>query len=113
MTFLGWSMEVALKIYGDGVEGMNSIQLHAEVIIIGGGVGGVAAALAACRSGRQVIMTEDTDWIGGQLTSQAVPPDEHPWIERFGSTASYRAFRDGVREYYRRNFPLTASAREH
>ena len=28
-----------------------------------------------------VILTEETRWIGGQLTNQAVPPDEHPWIE--------------------------------
>lgn len=59
----------------------------------------------------RVILTEETDWIGGQLTAQAVPPDEHPWIEDFGCTLSYREFRDGVREYYRRHFPLTAEAR--
>ena len=35
------------------------------------------------------LLTEETDWIGGQLTSQAVPPDEHPWIESFGCTAAY------------------------
>ena len=69
------------------------------MIVIGGGVGGCAAALAAAKMGRRVIMTEETDWIGGQLTSQAVPPDEHPWIERMGAPAWYRAFRDGVRAY--------------
>jgi len=58
-----------------------------------------------------VIMTEETDWIGGQLTSQAVPPDEHPWIESFGGTQAYRAYRRNVREYYRRNYPLTDLAR--
>ncbi len=46
-------------------------------------------------------MTEPTDWVGGQLTSQCVPPDEHPWIEEFGCTRRYRAFRDGVRKHYR------------
>ncbi len=56
-------------------------------------------------------MTEPTDWIGGQLTSQAVPPDEHPWIEQFGANASYRALRQGIRDYYRRHYPLTAEAR--
>lgn len=81
-----------------------------DLLIVGGGVGGCAAALAACRAGLQVILTEETDWIGGQLTSQAVPPDEHPWIESFGCTRSYRQFRDSVREYYRRHFPLTAEA---
>jgi hypothetical protein len=57
-------------------------------------------------------MTEETDWIGGQLTQQAVPPDENPWIEQFGGTRSYRRWREEVREYYRRNHPLTAPARK-
>ncbi|GAB2670273.1 FAD-dependent oxidoreductase [Paenibacillus thermoaerophilus] len=83
----------------------------ADIIVLGGGTGGVAAALAAARVGKSVILTEETVWIGGQLTSQAVPPDEHPWIESFGCTRSYRQFREGVRQYYRDHFPLTAEAR--
>src|SRR5439155_19308834 len=58
-----------------------------------------------------VVLTEETDWLGGQLTSQAVPPDEHPWVESFGCTRSYRRFRAGVRAYYRRHYPLSAEAR--
>lgn len=85
--------------------------MDTDVLIVGGGVGGVAAALAVARAGHTCILTEETDWIGGQLTSQAVPPDENPWIESFGGTGSYRRFRDGVRAYYRDWFPLTASAR--
>ncbi len=84
-----------------------------DIAIIGGGVGGCAAALAAARLGRRVVLTEETDWIGGQLTSQAVPPDEHPWIEQFGCTALYRQFREGVRDYYRQHFPITPAARSH
>jgi len=34
-------------------------ELHADVAIIGGGVGGVAAALAAARAGRRVILSEE------------------------------------------------------
>lgn len=86
-------------------------ELRCDVAIIGGGTGGVAAALAACRNGQRVILTEETDWIGGQLTSQAVPPDEHAWIEQFGCTRAYRNYRDSVRDYYRRNYPLTEEAR--
>ncbi|MFC4852716.1 FAD-dependent oxidoreductase [Actinophytocola glycyrrhizae] len=82
-----------------------------DVLIVGGGVGGVAAALAALRRGRSVIVTEEYDWLGGQLTSQAVPPDEHKWIEQFGCTRGYRAFREGVRDYYRTWYPLTGPAR--
>ena len=83
----------------------------ADLVIAGGSVGGCAAALAACRAGLRVVLTEATDWIGGQLTSQAVPPDEHPWIESFGCTRSYRQFRNGVRDYYRDHYPLTPAAR--
>ena len=86
-------------------------ELKTDVLIVGGGVGGCAAALAVARAGKRAILTEESDWIGGQLTSQAVPPDEHGWIERFGCTASYRDFRNGVRMYYRRNYPLTEAAR--
>ncbi|CAL9341849.1 FAD-dependent oxidoreductase [Streptomyces sp. DH-12] len=83
-----------------------------DVLVTGGGTGGVAAALAACRAGRTVVLTEETDWIGGQLTAQAVPPDEHPWVEQFGVTASYRALREGIRAYYRQWYPLRAEARD-
>lgn len=84
---------------------------NTDVVVVGGGLGGVAAALALLRAGRRVVLTEEFEWLGGQLTSQAVPPDEHSWVERFGVTASYRALREGIRDYYRRHYPLTARAR--
>ncbi|ALX65909.1 FAD-dependent oxidoreductase [Microbacterium sp. XT11] len=87
-------------------------ELTSDVLIVGAGLGGVAAALAAADRGATVILTEEYAWIGGQLTSQAVPPDEHPWVEEFGITARYRALRDGIREVYRRRYPLTDAARE-
>ncbi|HAJ37707.1 MAG TPA: FAD-dependent oxidoreductase [Chloroflexi bacterium] len=82
-----------------------------DILIVGGGLGGVAAALSALQLGRNVILTEETDWLGGQLTAQAVPPDEHPWIEATGCTATYRLLRAKIRDYYRRAYPLTAAAR--
>jgi hypothetical protein len=85
-------------------------EIGADVAIVGGGLGGCAAALAALRAGKCVVLTEPTDWVGGQLTQQAVPPDEHPWIEQFGANASYFALRNGIRDYYRRHYPLTAEA---
>lgn len=81
-----------------------------DILIVGGGVGGCAAALGATALGLGVILTEETDWVGGQLTAQAVPPDEHPWIEETGCTLRYRQFREGVRQYYRRHYPLLPGA---
>jgi hypothetical protein len=86
-------------------------ELQTDVLVVGAGLGGIAAALAAADRGARVVLTEEHPWIGGQLTSQAVPPDEHPWVERFGVTARYRALRDGIRDVYRRRYPLTAAAR--
>jgi hypothetical protein len=91
--------------------GSNGNETSTDILIVGAGLGGVAGALAALRLGKRVILTEETDWIGGQITSQAVPPDEHPWIESHGCTATYRQFREGVRDYYRRNYPLLPGPR--
>ena len=88
----------------------NAKEIKADLVIAGGGLGGCAAALSALRLGLTVILTEETDWIGGQLTQQGVPPDEHSWIETHGSTQLYRKFRTGIREYYKRNYSLTKEA---
>jgi hypothetical protein len=48
-----------------------------------------------------LCLAEAGSWLGGQLTTQAVPPDEHPWVERTGTTARYRRLRDAVRARYR------------
>ncbi len=87
-------------------------ELSSDIVIIGGGLGGCAAALSACRLGASVIMTEPTDWVGGQVSQQAVPPDEHQWIEQAGRPESYARYRRLVREYYRSNYALTLQARE-
>lgn len=83
---------------------------NSDVVVLGGSIGGCMAALSVAKMGFRVILTEETDWLGGQLTSQGVPPDEHKWIEEYGSTTSYRDFRQCVRNYYKENYPLTNDA---
>lgn len=86
---------------------------QADIAIIGGSLGGCGAAIAALRNGLRVILSEETRWIGGQITSQLVPAlDEHRWIEATGATRAYREFRNGIRRYYRDHYPLTPRARE-
>ncbi len=88
-----------------------SESLTTEVVIVGGGTGGVAAALSALKLGAKVILSEETDWLGGQFSAQAVPPDEHAWIETMGSSKTYRQFRQAIRSYYKKHYPLTRKAR--
>src|SRR3546814_2583368 len=47
-----------------------------DILVVGGSFGGCAAALAAAKLGKEVIITEETSWIGGQATTQGVPMDE-------------------------------------
>ena len=95
-----------------GISSPKSNDYAADVVIAGGGMGGCAAALAALRHGRRVILTEETDWIGGQLTQQGVPPDEHQWIETHGATQSYRDLRTAIRQYYFNHYPVTAARQQ-
>ena len=99
-------------VLGSALRSRPGEEHKSDIVIIGGGLGGCAAALAACRNGFSVIMTEPTDWIGGQVSQQAVPPDEHPWIETHGRTSSYALYRSLIRDYYRKNYPLSDHARK-
>jgi hypothetical protein len=110
------TLGVGLPAFSLGLSGCHNAksspkELAADFAVIGGGLGGCAAALSALQSGLTVIMTEETNWIGGQLTSQGVPPDEHQWIESFGCTQTYRDLRNAIRSHYKKNYQLTADAR--
>ncbi len=64
--------------------------MSCEVVIVGAGLGGKSAALAATEAGHTVCMTEPTLWVGGQATSQGVSAfDDNQWIDTTGGTASY------------------------
>lgn len=43
-----------------------------DVVIVGAGTGGIAAAIQAARLGVSVALVEETDWIGGQMTAASV-----------------------------------------
>ena len=44
----------------------------ADVLVVGGGTGGTAAAIQAARQGVQTILVSETPWLGGMLTSAGV-----------------------------------------
>ena len=76
-------------------------EVSCEVVIVGAGLGGVSAALAATKAGHTVCMTEPTLWVGGQATSQGVSAfDDNKWIDTTGGTASYLDLSHRIRAYY-------------
>ncbi|NCC65144.1 MAG: FAD-dependent oxidoreductase, partial [Spirochaetia bacterium] len=46
--------------------------LYTDVLVIGASASGVCAALAAARHGCDVILTEETSWVGGMLSAAGV-----------------------------------------
>ena len=43
-----------------------------DVIVIGGGAGGTSAAIQSARNGAKTLLIEETNWLGGMLTSAGV-----------------------------------------
>ncbi|MBD2605797.1 FAD-dependent oxidoreductase [Scytonema hofmannii FACHB-248] len=53
--------------------------VNCEILVVGGGLSGVATAYEALLAGRTVCQTEITDWLGGQISSQGTSAlDERP-----------------------------------
>ena len=50
----------------------NDEQFDADIVVVGGGTSGVAAAIQASRMGADVLLVEQTDWLGGMLTAAGV-----------------------------------------
>ena len=66
---------------------MNNTRLRFEVVVVGAGPAGLAAACAAAENGRRTVLVDDTPWLGGQIWrgQQAHPtlPQAAHWVERF------------------------------
>ncbi len=70
-----------------------------DVVVVGAGSGGTAAAIQAARMGSSVAIVEETDWIGGQMTSSAVSAmDDKPSDRQNGI---YKEFIDRIQAYYK------------
>ena len=68
-----------------------------DVVVVGGGAGGCAAAIRAARLGMRVAILEESDWIGGQMTGAAVSTMDDVGRTR---TGIYREFTERVRARY-------------
>ncbi|MCL6523839.1 MAG: FAD-dependent oxidoreductase [Thermoflavifilum sp.] len=51
---------------------ISSVTKHVDVLVVGGGTGGVAAGIESARNGINTLIVESTPWLGGMLTSAGV-----------------------------------------
>ncbi len=73
-----------------------------DIFIAGGGLSGTATAYEGLLAGKQVCMTEITDWVGGQITAQGVSAlDERPTqrAKKYFSRG-YLEFRQQIEDHY-------------
>jgi hypothetical protein len=54
------------------MEKIQSHQFTADVLVVGGGTGGTAAAIQAARRGAQTVLVSEFAWLGGMLTAAGV-----------------------------------------
>lgn len=79
-----------------------------DIVIVGGSLGGCAAAISAGAGTHSVCLLEPSGWLGGQYSAQGVTkPDESRYTASVGSTAAYRSFQHNVRAFYRNNYRLS------
>ncbi len=74
-----------------------------DIIIAGAGTGGWAAAIQAARMGARVLLLEETDWIGGQMSAAAVTTmDEASVALKFPvrERGIYREFHESMVTHY-------------
>ncbi|MDJ0588830.1 MAG: FAD-dependent oxidoreductase [Pleurocapsa sp. MO_226.B13] len=73
-----------------------------ELLVIGGGLAGVAASYEALMAGRTVCMTEITDWVGGQISSQGTSALDERTTQRskLFFPRGYLEFRERIEKFY-------------
>jgi len=74
-----------------------------DVIVAGAGTGGSGAAIQAARMGASVLLLEETDWIGGQMSAAGVTAmDESAayGLRIVRERGIYREFHEAMATYY-------------
>ncbi|HIK37857.1 MAG TPA: FAD-dependent oxidoreductase [Geminocystis sp. M7585_C2015_104] len=76
--------------------------VECDILVVGGGLAGVAAAYEALLMGKTVCITDITDWVGGQVSSQGTSAlDERPrQRQELLFPRGYLEFRQRIAQFY-------------
>jgi hypothetical protein len=70
-----------------------------DIVVVGAGTGGIAAAIQAARLGSHVALVEETDWIGGQMSAAGIATMDEGGTITFKS-GIYAEFLQRMHSYY-------------
>ena len=72
---------------------VNSLSMACDVLVVGGGPAGIAAAVSAAQAGQQVILVDDNPTPGGQIWRGGQPesPLAAHWLQQLAAQA-FRSF---------------------
>ena len=76
--------------------------VECDILVVGGGLAGSAAAYEALLAGRTVCLTEITDWVGGQISSQGTSALDEAKKQRslLFFPRGYKQLRRNIQRYY-------------
>lgn len=76
--------------------------VECDLLIVGGGLAGTAAAYKSLKAGHTVCLTEITDWLGGQLSAQGTTALDESRRQRqlLFYAEGYRELRDRIQAKY-------------
>jgi hypothetical protein len=76
--------------------------VECEILVIGGGLAGVAATYEGLLGGKTVCLTEITDWIGGQISSQGTSALDEKSKQRslLFYPRGYLELRERIKDHY-------------
>jgi hypothetical protein len=78
-----------------------------DILVVGGGLAGAGAAYEALLLGKTVCLTEITDWVGGQISSQGTSAldERRTQREKLFFPKGYLEFRERIRKHYGKRNP--------
>jgi len=76
--------------------------VNCEILVVGGGLAGVATAYEGLLAGRTVCLTEITDWVGGQISAQGTSALDEKATQRslLLFPRGYLELRQRIKRYY-------------
>ena len=76
--------------------------IECELLVVGGGLAGAATTYEALLAGKTVCMTEITDWVGGQISSQGTSALDERTTQRsqLFYPRGYLELRDRIEDFY-------------